>query len=372
MKTNPLVRLVELGQSPWYDYITRDLILSGELERLIAEDGLRGMTTNPTIFEKAISGSDLYDGDLERHAASGLSAEEIFEALAVADVRRACDLFEGVYAAAGGHDGLVSIEVSPSLAYDTGGTIAAATRLWSAVGRPNAMIKIPGTAAGLPAIEECIARGINVNTTLLFSVDRYRQVVEAFFTGLERRASRGDALDRVAAVASFFVSRVDTKVDARLDESGDPESLRGRIAIANGRAAYAEFRRAFAGERWKRLERRGARPQRPLWASTSTKDPRYPDVYYVDALVAPSTVNTLPPATFDAYRDHGDPVVRMDEETSTAMQELENLGRVGIDLRRVTDELEQEGVRKFADSYDALLAGIDSKLERLGTVAGGD
>lgn len=372
MKTNPLVRLVELGQSPWYDYITRDLVVSGELDRLIAEDGLRGMTTNPTIFEKAISGSDLYDEDLERHAASGHGPEQIFEAIAVADVRRACDLFEEIYRAAGGHDGLVSIEVAPALAYDTAGTIEAATRLWSAVDRPNVMIKIPGTAAGLPAIEECIARGINVNTTLLFSVDRYREVIEAFFKGLERRASRGDPIGQVAAVASFFVSRVDTKVDARLDEIGDPEGLRGRIAIANARAAYAVFRRAFSGKRWTGLERQGAQPQRPLWASTSTKDPRYPDVYYVDALVAPSTVNTLPPATFDAYRDHGDPVVRMDEEIPVAKEELERLEGVGIDLDRVTDELEEEGVRKFADSYDALLAGIESKLQRLRAVAGGD
>ncbi len=361
---NPLVRLGALGQSPWYDFITRDLIATGELRALISQDGLLGMTSNPTIFEKAIAGSEDYDDDIRRLAAEGYAAEAIFEALAIADVRAACDAFQGVYAATDGADGLVSLEVSPTLARDAAATEAAARRLWAAVARPNLMIKIPGTVEGLAAIERCIADGINVNVTLLFSVARHEAVMEAYLAGLERRVQAGQRLDRVASVASFFVSRVDTKVDPALDAAGRPE-LRGTVAIANAGLAYAAFERTFAGARWEALAARGARVQRPLWASTSTKDPRLPDVHYVEALVAPRTVNTLPPETFAAYRDHGNPAVRIAEAVATAPARLAALAAAGIDLDVVTRELEAEGVEKFAASFRSLLAGIDAKAGAL-------
>ncbi len=369
MSTNPLVRLGELAQSPWYDFITRDLLASGKLQRLIEDDGLKGMTTNPTIFEKAVAESNLYDEDVRRLAAERKTPAQIFEAIAVADVRRACDIFTRLYDATHGQDGLVSIEVSPTLAYATAGTVAEAERLWAAVERPNVMIKVPGTAEGLPAIESLIAEGINVNVTLLFSVARYARVIDAYFAGLEKRASRGQPIDRINSVASFFVSRVDTKVDALLDDLGDPKGLRGKIAIANACAAYAEFERACATERWTRLEKLGARPQRPLWASTSTKDPRYADVHYVEPLIAPNTVNTMPPQTFDAYRDHGKPEVRIDVGIAVARDQLASLEGLGIDLRQVTADLEEEGVEKFAASYDSLLASIEAKTEALGRVS---
>ena len=363
-ETNPLLRLSQLGQSLWYDYITRDLVASGELARLIAEDGLRGMTSNPTIFEKAIAGSRLYDKDIRRLSDQGRTAGEIFEALAVADVRAACDAFMPLYQQSTEADGFVSLEVSPTLANDAGGTIREAERLWGAVGRPNAMIKIPGTRAGLPAITHCIAAGINVNVTLLFSIERYAEVVEAFVAGMELRLDRGLSIQTIASVASFFVSRVDGKVDALLDRTpGHP--LRGKIAIANASMAYGFFERTLATPRWGRLARVGARPQRPLWASTSTKDPRLPDVYYVEALAAPQTVNTLPPETFDAYRDHGNPAIRIQESVAAAPAQLDALAAAGIDLKVVTRELEADGVAKFAASYAAVLAGIDTKAGAL-------
>jgi transaldolase len=362
---NPLVRLGELGQSPWYDYITRDLVTTGELGRLIAEDGLRGMTSNPTIFEKAIAGSRLYDDEIRTQADAGRSPQEIFEHLAVADVRAACDLFAPVFAATGGADGLVSLEVAPTLADDTDATVVEAERLWRALDRPNAMIKIPGTAAGLPAVTRCIAAGISVNVTLLFSVDRYGEVIEAFLAGLERRLEAGLPLRPVASVASFFVSRVDGKVDPALDRLGDPQGLRGRTAIANACTAYRLFEWSLGTPRWQRLAKAGARPQRPLWASTSTKDPRYSDVHYVEALVAPRTVNTLPPETFAAYRDHGRPAVRIVDEMAAAPGLLEALASQGIDLAAVTRELEADGVVKFAASYASLLAGIEAKAGAL-------
>jgi transaldolase len=365
MSINPLIRLGELGQSPWYDYITRDLLTSGELERLIREDGLRGMTSNPTIFEKAIAGSQLYDDDIRALTDKGRTAAEIFEALAVADVRTACDLFGPVYQATGGVDGLVSLEVSPALARDTQGTIQEAERLWRAVDRPNAMIKIPGTREGLPAITQCIAAGISVNVTLLFSVERYAAVIDAFLDGLDRRLAKKLPLRSVASVASFFVSRVDGKVDPLLDAKGDPHKLRGQIAIANACAAYRLFEWSLSTPRWDRLSKAEARPQRPLWASTSTKDPRYADVHYVEALVAPRTVNTLPPETFAAYRDHGRPAIRIREEMAEATEQLKAATEAGIDLPAITRELEDEGVAKFAASYDSLLAGIDAKAGSL-------
>jgi transaldolase len=367
--TNPLVRLGELGQSPWYDYITRDLVASGELRRLIRDDGLRGMTSNPTIFEKAIAGSAAYDADIRRLSDQGRSASEIFETLAVADVRSACDEFAGLHQVTGGVDGQVSLEVSPALAQDTQATIHEAERLWRAVDRPNAMIKIPGTEAGLAAITYCVAQGISVNVTLLFSTDRYAKVIEAWLAGLEHRLEAGGSLSAVASVASFFVSRVDGKVDPLLDRAGH-DALRGRIAIANACAAYRLFEWSLGQPRWQRLAQAGARPQRPLWASTSTKDPRYPDTYYVEALVAPRTVNTLPPETFAAYRDHGSPAVRIQDGMAVAPERLKALAAAGIDLAAVTRELEEDGVAKFAASYTGVLATIESKAGALALAQG--
>ncbi len=365
--SNPLVQLGHLGQSPWFDYITRDLVTSGELQRLIAEDGLKGMTSNPTIFEKAIAGSALYDDDIRRHAEEGLSPKAVFERLAVADVQAACDAFAEVHRSTGGLDGLVSLEVDPSLAHDTEGTIAEARRLWAEVNRPNAMIKIPGTEAGLPAIARCLSEGINVNVTLLFSVERYRQVIEAFLDGLEARLAAGGSVRGLASVASFFVSRLDGKVDGQLDQSGADRALRGTAAIANACQAYAAFEETTGGHRWRRLAQAGALAQRPLWASTSTKDPAYPDVYYVEALIGQHTVNTLPPATFEAYRDHGQPELRIAKGVARAAQQLAALQQAGIDLPAVTAQLEAEGVASFAASYRSLLSGIESKLGALAT-----
>jgi transaldolase len=362
---NPLIRLGELGQSVWYDYITRDLMASGELDRLITNDGLRGMTSNPTIFDKAVSGSRLYDEEIRQLADRGSSAADIFESLAVADVQRACDAFLPLYTRTSGRDGLVSIEVSPTLAHDAEATIHEAERLWSALGRPNAMIKIPGTPAGLKAITRCIGDGINVNVTLLFSVDRYKQVIDAFLTGLEQRHGEGLPLQPIASVASFFVSRVDGKVDSLLNQSGAGAPLRGKAAIANGCMAYRLFEEMLRQPRWSRLAQAGALPQRPLWASTSTKDPHYPDTYYVEALMAPETVTTLPPETLVAYRDHGQPMVRIHEGVAAAPAQLQQLAAAGIDLARVTHELEAEGVEKFAASYRSLLTAIDTKVGQL-------
>jgi transaldolase len=366
MNTNPLLRLGALGQSPWYDFITRDLVTSGELARLIADDGLRGMTTNPTIFEKAIAASELYDDDIRRLAAEGKRPAEIYETLAVDDVQRACDLFLPVHRATGGTDGLVSIEVSPALANDTAGTIAEAERLWARVGRPNVMIKIPGTREGLPAITHCLALGININVTLLFAVRRYREVVGAFLEGLERRAKSGLRLSGISSVASFFVSRVDGKVDPLLDRlASGTAAPRSRAAIANAATAYAVFEEMFSSTRWRELARQGAAPQRPLWASTSTKDPRLPDTYYVEALIADRTVNTLPPATFAAYRDHGRPEVRIREAIAEAEPLLRSLAELGIDLDDVTRTLETEGVRLFAASFDSLVKVVEQKAVAL-------
>ena len=367
---NPLLQLTALGQSLWYDYITRDLVASGALARLIADHGLRGMTSNPTIFEKAIAGSRLYDEDIRRLSDQGRNAEEIFESIAVADVQAACDVFMPLYRQSQGADGFVSLEVSPSLANDPEGTILEAQRLWAAVARPNAMIKIPGTRAGLTAISRCIAEGISVNVTLLFSIERYAAVVEAFLEGMEFRLERGLPVESVASVASFFVSRVDSKVDPLLDRAHRDTSLvehplRSKIAIANASLAYAIFERSLDTGRWKRLSEAGARPQRPLWASTSTKDPRLPDIYYVEALAAAQTVNTLPPETFEAYRDHGTPEIRIRESIAAAPAQLDILKQAGIDLHAVTLELEEEGVAKFAASHAAVLAGIEAKTGAL-------
>ncbi|MFL5505519.1 MAG: transaldolase [Gemmatimonadales bacterium] len=366
---NPLVALGRVGQSPWYDFITRDLVHSGELARLIREDGLLGMTSNPTIFEKAIASSESYDADIRRHAEAGRSTSEIFEELAVDDVRAACDVFRTTFERSGNGDGTVSLEVSPTLAHDTEGTVHEAERLWRAVDRPNAMIKIPGTKEGLSAITRCLAQGINVNVTLLFSLERYAEVVEAHLQGLERRAAMHLSIDHLHSVASFFVSRVDTKLDPELDRlaSAAPEakSLRGTIAIANAAKAYALFRETLASPRWQALAAKGARPQRPLWASTSVKDKAYQDTMYVEQLIAEQTVNTLPPETFTAYRDHGMPAVRIDAAIASAPARLSALSTLGLSLSDTTAFLEADGVSKFASSFRSLLAGIEAKAGAL-------
>lgn len=370
---NPLNRLHDLGQQIWLDYIRRDILRDGTLARLIREDDLAGMTSNPTIFQQAIADTDLYDDDIRE--AGTAEPESVFERLAVADIQAACDLYRDRHEASGGREGFVSIEVNPHLAGDTAGTLEEVRRLWTAVDRPNVMVKIPGTPEGLPAIRDGLAAGIHINVTLLFSVERYHEVMDAWFEGLEARVAKGQPVDRLFSVASFFVSRVDTKVDARLTErldaaSGEAERARirdlmGKIAVDNARVAYAAHEERFSGERFAALAAAGATAQMPLWASTSTKNPDYPDVYYVEALIAPGTVNTLPPDTIDAYRDHGDPAVRIRDDLTGARERLAALAEVGVDLAAVTRELEEEGVRKFAASYDELLEAIDAKRSQV-------
>jgi len=369
---NPLTRLHDLGQSIWLDYIRRDMLVDGSQARLIRDDALAGQTSNPTIFQQAIGKSDLYDEDIR--AAASREPRAVFEAIAVTDIRLAADLFRPLYDRTDGADGFVSIEVDPDLAWDTDGSIEAARRLWRAVDRPNAMVKIPGTVEGLPAIRQCLAEGININITLLFSVDRYHQVMDAWFDALEDRVRRGEPIDRLASVASFFVSRVDTKVDQRIDErlarASDEdrerlESIAGRIGIDNARLAYAAHERRFSDARFAALAERGARPQRPLWASTSTKNPDYPDVYYVEALIGPGTVNTLPPETLEAYRDHGEPAVRIRADLDGAERRVASLRELGLDFPAILEELEKEGVEKFADSYHALLETLEEKRKQV-------
>ena len=370
---NPLTRLHDLGQSIWLDYIRRDMLLDGSQARLIREDGLAGQTSNPTIFQKAIAESDLYDEDI-RSAGAGKDASSILESIVVEDIRSAADLFRPVYDRTRGEDGFISVEVSPDLAWDTQGSIDEARRLWRAIDRPNLMVKIPGTAEGLPAIRDCLAEGININITLLFSVDRYHEVMDAWFEAMERRVERGEPIDRIASVASFFVSRVDSKVDKRIaerlarvpdDERSRLEALEGKIGIDNARIAFEAYVRRFSDHRFTVLAALGARPQKPLWASTSTKNPDYPDVYYVEALLAPGTVNTLPPETLDAYRDHGDPCVRINDDLDGAHRRLKELGEVGIDFGTVLEELEKEGVEKFSDSWHELLETIEEKQRQV-------
>ncbi len=366
---NPIQELHALGQSIWLDYIRRDLLESGELARMIAAGQVRGVTSNPTIFEQAIAGSDLYAGSLRPLAQAGWDAERIFDALAVEDIRAATEIFLPLYEESQGGDGYVSIEVNPKLANDTQRTLDEARRLWSLVNRPNVMIKIPATLAGIPAIEQAITEGINVNVTLIFSLDRYAAVMDAYLKGLEARAQAGQALDHVASVASFFVSRVDTKVDGQLQEliaEGGPraeraQALLGKIAIANAKLAYAQFKAVFGAPRFQALQRKGARVQRPLWASTSTKNPAYPDTYYVDNLIGPDTVNTVPPKTLDLFRAHGRAALTLEQDLSAARAQLQALEALGIAMERVTDELEQEGVEKFAHSFVSLLRTLEKQ-----------
>ena len=360
MKHPVLEATQRLGQSIWLDFINRDLLDSGRLQKLI-DEGLRGMTSNPTIFEQAISGSAAYDGDVRAGKLHGENAQQIFERLAVADIARAADALYSVYDTTDGADGFVSLEVSPKLAHDTDGTIAEARRLWSRVGRPNLMIKVPGTEEGLPAVRTLLADGINVNVTLIFALDQYRQILDTYLQAIEDRLSRGQKVDRIASVASFFISRVDSAADKQLEAKGRMD-LTAKAAIANACAAYRHFLSVTSESRWKNLADNGARVQRPLWASTSTKNPAYSDILYVHELVARDTVNTLPPVTLDAWKDHGKPAPRLLENIKTAEGILSEIYAVGVDVDGITEDLIEDGVKKFAASYDQLLTAIENKL----------
>jgi transaldolase len=358
-----LKQVHELGQSIWYDHLRRSLITTGELQRLLAM-GVRGVTSNPTIFEQAIAGSADYDAALRRLVDEDMSISEIYEALVLDDITRTADLLCPLYDATDGADGYVSLEVSPRLAHDTNGTIVEARRLWGALNRPNVMIKVPATPAGIPAIQTLIGEGININVTLIFSVVQYEAVTEAFIAGLEQRLQAGGNLRSVASVASFFVSRVDTAVDRELEQRGFT-SVQGKAAIANAKVAYAVFRRIFSQPRWQPLQQHGARVQRPLWASTGTKNPHYPDTLYIDSLIGPDTVNTAPPAAITAFLDHGIVAPTLEQGLNEAHATLAQLTELDIDLDAVTQQLQDEGVASFATSFESLLASIANKRARL-------
>ena len=362
--TNPLKGLLDFGQSPWMDYIRRDLLTSGELKKMIENDGLRGMTSNPAIFEKSITGSTLYSDILNAPDAKSLDAKGLYERIAIRDVQDACDIFKPVYQKSRRRDGYVSLEVSPYLANDTKGTLEEARRLWKAVGRENLMIKVPATPEGIPAVRQLLEEGLNINITLLFAQSAYEKVAEAFIAALEARASKGLDVSHSASVASFFVSRIDTLVDSKVDElektAGGAtkallESVRGKIAIANAKLTYRKYEELFGGPRWKALSGKGAQTQRLLWASTSTKNPKYRDVIYVEELIGADTVNTIPPATFDAFRDHGKLRKSLTEDVPGAAKTMENLGKAGISMKEVTDKLLVDGVMLFADAFKQLL-----------------
>src|ERR1700733_2506608 len=376
--TNPLKDVLKYGQSVWLDYIRRNLLTSGELQRLIEEDGLRGMTSNPAIFEKAIAGSSDYTELLQSlQSRTDLDAKARYEILAIRDIQDAADFLRPVYDSSKRRDGYVSLEVSPYLARDTQCTLEEARRLWKTVNRENVMIKVPGTAQGVPAFQQLISEGINVNVTLLFSQDVYKRVAEAYIAALEQAASRGLDLSKIASVASFFISRIDNSVDAiiaeRLKTSKDPheqeelKSIQGKVAIANGKQTYATYQKIFSGDRWQVLAAKGAQTQRVLWASTSTKNPKYRDVLYVEELIGPDTVNTIPPATLDAFRDHGHARSSLTEDVEAARQTMADLAAVGIVMKDVTDKLTADGVKLFADAFDTLLAEVEKNTKRSST-----
>jgi transaldolase len=375
MSANPLVELSKLGQSIWFDNIERKLITSGELRRMIDEDELRGVTSNPAIFEKAISGSDLYEDQIRELIEQGASAADIYEALAIRDIQMAADALLSVYEKTDKLDGYVSLECSPLLANDSQATIDEARRLWGLVGRKNVMIKIPGTVEGVPAIEQCIYEGININITLLFSIASYEATMEAYIRGLERRAAEGKPVDGIASVASFFVSRIDTAVDKKVQEAVNQaasesdrkalKSLVGRIAIANARVAYQYYKQVFHGNRFASLKAAGAQVQRPLWASTSTKNPTYSDVYYVEALIGPETVDTIPPATLAAFRDHGVARITIEDNLDQERARLAELESFGISLNEVTQQVLLDGVRLFVEPFEKLLKSIEAKRDEI-------
>jgi transaldolase len=359
---NRLERLHDAGVSIWLDTLSRDLLDSGAFATLIADHAVTGATSNPTIFAKAITSSDRYDDQLRAAIAAGVrDPQQLFFALALDDVRRAADLLRPAYEMSDGRDGFISFECTPDLADDTGATVEQALELWKRLARPNVMIKVPATDAGIPAIEELTARGVNVNVTLLFSLARYEQVIDAYQAGLERRVAAGQPVDTIASVASFFVSRVDSKADDALPAGSE---LRGRIAIANARSAYGRYRERFADRRWLVLRDTGARPQRPLWASTGTKDAAYSDVLYVQELVAPEAINTMPESTLRAFADHGDASHDFTDSIAAAAETLLRATDAGLDLAAITSQLEREGVRAFCDSYHELLGRIETKLRR--------
>ncbi len=370
MIENPLIVLESYGQSIWMDFIRRGVLESGELVRYIAEDGVSGVTSNPSIFEKAITGSHDYDEAIRSLALEEKSAAEIFQALTIDDIQQTADSFRPLYDQLEGKDGFVSLEVSPHLAHDTAGTIAEARQLWFKVNRPNVMIKVPGTREGLPAIQQLISEGINVNITLLFGLPRYREVMEAYLSGLEALEKQGRSLDRVASVASFFLSRIDVLVDPMLekiqaaggDEAGKAAELKGKSAIASARTAYDMYQKVFKGDRFRKLAEKGARTQRLLWASTSTKNPEYSDVMYVEPLIGPDTINTVPVETLNAYRDHGKPKKdTLLDDTDISCRIRERLAEINIDLDAVTQQLEDEGVEKFNKAFDQLKAALEEK-----------
>lgn len=358
METNKIKQLHEFGQSIWLDFLDRRLIDSGRLAALIEQDGLRGMTSNPAIFEKAISSSMAYDEQIMDLAATQENNEAIFYELAITDIQNAADQFQTVFARE--PDGYVSLEVSPHLAKDTSGTIKQAVALWRKLDRENVMIKIPATAKGIPAIRKAISEGLNINITLLFGLERYEQVVDAYLSGLEDRVAAGQPIDQIASVASFFLSRIDVLLDPQLEAKGHAE-MKGEVAIACAKQAYQIYKRIFSSDRFLRLQAVGGRPQRVLWASTGTKDPSFSDIKYVEALIGPETINTLPMDTLEAYRDHGQPASRLEQDMDRALQIMEQLPGIGIDLNAVSAQLENEGIEKFNRPYDQLLAAIEGK-----------
>ena len=367
---NRLREIQALGQAIWIDNLNRELLDEGALARLIEDDGISGVTSNPTIFEKGMGHSDRYDDSFRMAAAETDDPQEIFERLAYEDVRDAAELLLPVFERTGGRDGCVSFELPAALALDAERSIIEAQRHRDGIERPNVLIKVPGTEPGVHAFEELTARGVNVNVTLLFAVARYREIAEAYLRGLERRLEAGEPIDRCASVASFFVSRVDTKVDAALERIGR-EELRGKAAVANAKLAYAAFREIFAGPRWERLQAAGASVQRPLWGSTSTKNPDYPDTLYVDELIGPDTVNTMPDATIEAARDHATPERSVDRDVDAARELVRELREAGVDLDHIVlRELVDEGVKAFADSYESLLATLEEKSRRLAPARG--
>jgi transaldolase / glucose-6-phosphate isomerase len=373
---NPLQALLGYGQSMWLDYIRRDLITSGKLKTMIEQDGLRGMTSNPSIFEKAIGDSSLYDDILKSLASQpNLDATASYEKIAIRDIQDAADVLKPVYQSSKFHDGYVSLEVSPLLALKTQETIDEARRLWKAVNRENVMIKVPGTPEGIPAIQQLIGEGININVTLLFAQEVYEKVAEAYIAGLEELAKRGGDLKKMAGVASFFISRIDTLIDSEIDEklkSADApqqavlKSLKGKVAIANGKLTYQRYQKIFSGPRWEALASKGAQTQRVLWASTSTKNPAYRDVMYVEELIGPDTVDTMPPATVDAFRDHGKLRNSLTEDVAGAKKVMDDLAKVGISIKEATDKLTTDGVKLFADAFHKLLTVVEKSSQQKG------
>jgi transaldolase len=364
-----LEKLASLGQSVWLDYIRRDMIRSGRLKELIERSGVRGVTSNPAIFEKAIDESNDYDDDINEFIGHGANAQQIYQILTVQDIQEAADVLGPLYDRTQGHDGFVSLEVSPHLARDTEATIREARALWKKVNRPNLLIKIPGTAEGLPAISQCISEGINVNVTLIFGLPTYTKVATAYIEGLESRLARGESIGRIASVASFFLSRIDVLVDKMLEKAIDAkkyseiaQALQGQVAVSCAKVAYQTYKEIFGSEKFRKLADKAARPQRLLWASTGTKNPSYSDVKYVEPLIGPETVNTMPPATLEAYRDHGHPAVRLEQGAAEADHLLSRLSDVGIALNDVVDQLEAEGIEKFIRPYDSLINKLKEKV----------